>query len=60
MGELYYVRLLLITVPGQTSFEDTRTFEGSVYPTSQSVCLARGLLLDDGEYHAVLDEASYF
>jgi PIF1-like helicase/Helicase len=60
VGEAYYLRLLLVSVPGQTSFEDARTFEGTLHPTFQAACLARGLLLNDGEYVAALEEAARF
>jgi hypothetical protein len=32
-GERYYLRMLLDTVKGCTSFEDIRTINGIVYPT---------------------------
>jgi len=46
-GERYFLRVLLLHVPGATSFEDLRTFEDVLHPTFRETCLARGLLEDD-------------
>jgi len=59
-GEAYYLRLLLVNITGQCSFEDARTFGGQLYPTFQAACLARGLLQDDREYTQALHEAAHF
>ena len=56
-GERFYVRLLLTVVKGAKSFEDLRTFEGTVYPTFKAACIAHGLLEDDAEWHQCLTEA---
>lgn len=56
-GERYYLRLLLLVVPGPTSFEDLRTVNGVVYPTFRAACLAAGLLDDDNEWFQAFDEA---
>ena len=57
-GEQYYLRLLLTKVRGATCFEDIRTIHGVLHPTFKSTCMAFGLLDDDAERHAVLNEAS--
>ena len=57
-GELFYLRTLLTMVKGPTSFEDLRTFEGIIHPSYREACLARGLLEDDGEWRACLQEAA--
>jgi hypothetical protein len=56
-GERFYLRLLLTVVPGATSWEDLRTFEGTVHQQYKDACMARGLLDDDGEWRACLQEA---
>ena len=59
-GERFYLRLLLTSVPGPTSFEDLRTIAGIVYPTFQAACVALGLLEDDHEWIDCLTEAAVF
>lgn len=59
-GEVYYLRMLLVSVPGQRFFEDARTFEGRVFPTYREACQARGLLRDDREWIDTLEEAATF
>ncbi|KAK6021271.1 hypothetical protein OSTOST_13057 [Ostertagia ostertagi] len=56
-GERYYLRMLLHTVKGATSFEDLRTVHGTHHATFKQACVARGLLEDDNEWHTVLGEA---
>ena len=48
-GERYYLRMLLYTVRGPKSFEDLRTYHGTVYSTYKEACMARGLLESDDE-----------
>lgn len=43
---------------GATSFEDLRTFQGTIHPTFREACLARGLLEDDNEWIQCLQDAS--
>jgi len=50
--------MLLTKICGETSFEDIHTIRGVLRPTFKSVCMALGLLDDDGEWHASLTEAS--
>ncbi len=59
-GEMFYLRLLLVSVSGQTSFEDARTYEGVVHPAYQAGCLKRGLVSDDGERSSASEEAARF
>jgi hypothetical protein len=58
--EKFHLRILLMHVPGATSFEDIRTFEGEVFPTFQAAARARGLLQDDTEWSAAMTEAAVF
>ncbi len=48
-GECFFLRLLLIVVPGATSFEHLRTVDNIEHPTFQAACKALGLLQDDAE-----------
>jgi PIF1-like helicase len=57
-GERFYLRLLLTSVPGPTSFEDLRTVNGVVHPTFKSACQALGLLEDDKYWISCFEEAS--
>lgn len=58
-GEKYYLRLLLTTVPGATSFEALRTVDGVEYPTFWAACLALGLLEDDRNGLSALQRQQY-
>ena len=57
VGELYYLRTLLMIVNGATCFEDLRVYEKRVYSTFKEACAARGLLGDDKEWYTAFDEA---
>jgi len=57
-GERFYLRTLLTTVKGPTSWDDLRTFDGILHPTFHAACLARGLLENDNEWRECLVEAS--
>jgi hypothetical protein len=57
-GERFYLRTLLTTVRGPTSWEDLRRFDDVVHPTFHAACLARGLLENDDEWRECLQEAS--
>ena len=52
LGELYFMRLLLVSVCGPTSFEDLRSFEGVASTTFQDTCRRRGLL--DNDEHLIM------
>jgi hypothetical protein len=56
-GERFYLRTLLTMVKGAKDWDDLRTFNGIIHPTYKAVCLARGLLEDDGEWDHCLREA---
>jgi len=56
-GERYYLRMLLYNVPGPTSYDDLRRYNGVVCETFQQACAARGLLETDDEWDACLMEA---
>ena len=57
-GERHWLRLLLHYVAGAKGFEDLRTVDGIVYETFKEAATARGLLEDDREVVACLQEAS--
>ncbi|XP_057310488.1 uncharacterized protein LOC130648452 [Hydractinia symbiolongicarpus] len=57
-GERFYLRVLLLHVPGATSFEFLRTFNDHLYPTFREACLARGLLEGDDEWERTLEEVT--
>jgi len=56
--ERFNLRVLLNHVKGPTSFEDLRTYGGVVYGTFKEAAAARGLMADDAEWDAALQEAS--
>jgi hypothetical protein len=57
-GERFYLRTLLTTIKGPTSWEDACTVDGVVHPTFHATCLARGLLENDDEWRQCLEDAS--
>jgi hypothetical protein len=57
VGELYYLRILLMIVKGATSYANLKTYEGTTYPFYKDACAARGLLGDDAEWYRAFDEA---
>nr|XP_040256329.2 uncharacterized protein LOC120974039 [Aegilops tauschii subsp. strangulata] len=57
-GERHYLRMLLNTKKGCTSFEDIRTIDGVPHPTYKSACQALGFLDDDTEWIDCINEAS--
>lgn len=56
-GKRFYLRKLLTVVRGPKSFTDLRTVDNVIHPTYRDACIARGLLLDDREWHDCLEEA---
>jgi hypothetical protein len=56
-GERFYLRLLLTSVRGATSFDDLYTFDGVRHSSFREACIARGLLEDDHEWYQCLQEA---
>ena len=59
-AERFHLRLLLLHVPGATSFTDLLTVDGEVCGTFRDACIRRHLLTDDGEYNEAMAEASCF
>ncbi|RCN50729.1 hypothetical protein ANCCAN_03114 [Ancylostoma caninum] len=55
--ECYYLRLLLHTVRGPTSFTDLKTVDGEVCETYREACQRRGLLENDRHWDTTLAEA---
>ncbi|KIH67418.1 hypothetical protein ANCDUO_02256 [Ancylostoma duodenale] len=55
--ECYYLRLLLHTVRGPTSFIDLKTVDGEVCETYREACQRRGLLENDQHLDTTLAEA---
>ncbi|KAG4949627.1 hypothetical protein JHK82_042850 [Glycine max] len=56
-GELFYLRMMLTTSKGPTSFEDIRTVANVLYPTYREACFAIGFLQDDREFVEAIKEA---
>ena len=59
-GERFFLRLLLLHVPGALSFEHLRTVNHEVFPTFKEACLAKGLLTDDTEWDNAMAEGVSF
>lgn len=57
-GERYYLRLLLLTVKGATSYEHLRYHNQTYHATFKDACRSRGLLGDDQEWYNAFDEAA--
>ena len=58
--ELYFLRTLLLNIPGPKSFEDLRTVDGKVYNTNQEACVALGLYEDDKSIEQSFEEGAAF
>jgi hypothetical protein len=56
-SECFFLYLLLIIVPGTTSFEHLRTIDDTKHPTFQAICGALGLLHDDAKWDTCMWEA---
>lgn len=56
-GERFYLRTILTVARGPHSWDDLLTVNNIRYSTFHEVCLARGLLADDGEWRLCLLEA---
>jgi len=59
-GEKYYLQLLLYNVPGPSSYESLRMYNGTLYHTFQQACRERGLIDTDDEWDTCLEEAASF
>uniref|UniRef100_A0A0R0KGW9 ATP-dependent DNA helicase n=1 Tax=Glycine max TaxID=3847 RepID=A0A0R0KGW9_SOYBN len=55
--ELFYLRMMLTTCNGPTSFEDIRTVENVLYPTYRETCFVMGFLQDYREFVEAIKEA---
>ena len=56
--ERFYLRILLLYVPGATSFQDLRTVNSTTYDTFMEACIARELITTDSNWRKCLREAS--
>lgn len=56
-GEHFFLRVLLMVVPGATCFEDLRRYNDCLYGTFKEACQVRGLVGDDQEWFKLFDEA---
>ena len=57
-AELYYLRMQLHHIPGPTSFTHLKTIEGTTYDSFQECYQKLGLLDDDTEKDAAMEEAT--
>lgn len=57
--ERFSLRLLLLNVPGATSFENLRTFNGVEYTSFKEAAIERRLLASDEEFETYLVEAAH-
>jgi hypothetical protein len=55
-SELFFLRRLLGVVRGALGFADLLTFDGELFPNFQAACAARGMLIDDAEYVAAMQD----
>src|SRR5258705_2688154 len=58
--ERFYLRVLLLHVPGATSYQFLRTVDGIEYATFKEAAVHRGLLASDDEWERCLDESFLF
>lgn len=58
--ELFYLRLLLLHIRGAQSFEELYTHDRIRHSTFKSVCIARGLALDDQVWFRTMREAAAY
>ena len=56
--ERFYLRLLLLHVPGATSFEFLRTVDNVVYDTFKEAAFQRHMLDTDEKWNCCLQDAS--
>jgi hypothetical protein len=56
-GERFFLRMLLIKIPGATSFDFLKTVQDSLCSTFKDACRLRGYLADDGDWINTMREA---
>lgn len=54
----FFLRLLLLHVPGATNYDELKTVDGITMTTYKEACKARNLLEDDNAWHQALEEAA--
>ncbi|XP_076058585.1 uncharacterized protein LOC143035603 [Oratosquilla oratoria] len=59
-AEKFHLRMLLLHVPGATSFDDLETVGGEQLPTFKDACIRLQLLEDDNELEMALSEAAIY
>ena len=59
-SERFHLRMLLLNVPGATSYESLRTVDGVTVQSFKEACLLRNLLEDDAEWDRAMTEAATF
>ncbi|XP_020999729.2 uncharacterized protein LOC107488689 [Arachis duranensis] len=57
-GDIYYMRILLAVQRGCTTYEYIRTVNGIIYSNFQDACYSMGLLCDDREFIAAINEVA--
>lgn len=57
--ECFFLRLLLVNVPGPTSFEILRTVNGQLYNTYKDACCELQLLEDDNHWDMTLADTAF-
>lgn len=58
--ECFFLRMLLHSVTGPTSFEDIKTIDGYICSTYREACQILGLLEEDSHWDSTLTEATLF
>ncbi|XP_076063445.1 uncharacterized protein LOC143038309 [Oratosquilla oratoria] len=59
-AEKFLLRMLLLHVPGATSFDDLKTVGGEQLPTFKDACIRLQLLEDDNDLEMALSEAAIY
>uniref|UniRef100_A0A7E4URS8 ATP-dependent DNA helicase n=1 Tax=Panagrellus redivivus TaxID=6233 RepID=A0A7E4URS8_PANRE len=59
-AERFYLRIMLLNVPGATDFEALKTVDGVAYPTFYLAAVAAGFLVSDDEYDKCLTECAAY
>ncbi|XP_023245859.1 uncharacterized protein LOC111643039 [Copidosoma floridanum] len=56
--ELFYLRLLLLHIKGNTSYNDLKTVDGILQPSFTATCLTLRVIEDDDEWIKAMNEAT--